>query len=380
MNILVICHYGNYYPEESSFVHAQTKEYVKLGHHVRVIVPVALGTLAWGYGRWRSEPRHLDGVDIHPIRYLSLSNYGKRWFNTFAAVNAIKYNLDNVLKNFDVDVIHAHTIGLDSKIGAYFKKITGAPLVITTHGSDTFLPQADGTLFRYRTVCNQADALVAVSSLLKRTLQLCGTNTSISVILNGYQRDNVVFGGEKRDGLILQAGSLIKRKRTNTTICAVSLLHKIIPNVRLEVVGEGPEQEDLQRLVETLKIQEAVQFCGQITNSKLLKKMSEAQFFIMPSVNEGFGIVYLEAMSSGCITIGTENEGISDLIVNGVNGFLVPPDNPEAIARVIEWCMKNREEALSIAERGKRVSLELTWEKNAKEYIALFRELIGECK
>ncbi len=95
----------------------------------------------------------------------------------------------------------------------------------------------------------------------------------------------------------------------------------------------------------------------------------------MPSINEGFGIVYLEAMASGCITIGTEGEGIADLIVSGENGFLVPPDNPEAIVKVVEWCLEHPEEADGIAENGRKDALALTWEKNAAEYIKLFKEL-----
>ena len=96
----------------------------------------------------------------------------------------------------------------------------------------------------------------------------------------------------------------------------------------------------------------------------------------MPSIPEGFGIAYLEAMASGCITIGTEGEGIADLIVSGKNGFLVPPDDPDSIVRVIEWCLEHPEEADIIAERGRKDALGLTWEYNAKQYINLFQELL----
>ena len=85
--------------------------------------------------------------------------------------------------------------------------------------------------------------------------------------------------------------------------------------------------------------------------------------------------MYLEAMACGCVTVGTEGEGIADLIVSGENGFLVPPDDPEAIVRVIEWCLEHPAEAGAIAERGRRDALELTWEKNAKQYLKLFKEL-----
>lgn len=104
--------------------------------------------------------------------------------------------------------------------------------------------------------------------------------------------------------------------------------------------------------------------------------MAACQFFVMPSHPEGFGIVYLESMANGCITIGTEGEGIADLIHSGENGFLVPADDPDSIVQVIEWCLANPEKAAAIAERGRQDALALTWERNAAQYLALFQTLL----
>ena len=82
-------------------------------------------------------------------------------------------------------------------------------------------------------------------------------------------------------------------------------------------------------------------------------------------------------MASGCVTIGTEGEGIAVLIISGENGFLVPPDDPDAIVQTIEWCLGHPDKASAIAERGRRDALNLTWEKNAKQYTALFQEFSG---
>ena len=80
-------------------------------------------------------------------------------------------------------------------------------------------------------------------------------------------------------------------------------------------------------------------------------------------------------MANGCITIGTEGEGIADLIVSGENGFLVPPDDPQAIVQVIEWCLAHPGEAAAIAERGRQDAQGLTWASNARQYIKLFEEV-----
>ena len=119
-------------------------------------------------------------------------------------------------------------------------------------------------------------------------------------------------------------------------------------------------------------------FLGQIPNEDVLAEMAKARFYVMPSVREGFGIVYLEAMASGCITIGTQGEGIADLIESGVNGFLVPPDDPETIVRVIERCLADPALRETVACRGRDDARSLTWVHNARQYVALFESLVSE--
>ena len=138
------------------------------------------------------------------------------------------------------------------------------------------------------------------------------------------------------------------------------------------MIGWGREQENLKNLCISLGVSDSVRFVERIPNAEVLAEMAKTQFFCMTSVREGFGIVYLEAMASSCITIGTQGEGIADFIENGKNGFLVPPDDPEAIVQVMEWCLAHPQEAATIAARGEAAARELTWEANAKKYLELF--------
>ena len=119
-----------------------------------------------------------------------------------------------------------------------------------------------------------------------------------------------------------------------------------------------------------------VVFAGQLSNQEVQERMSEAAYFAMPSVREGFGIVYLEAMAAGCIVIGTEGEGIADVITHGENGFLVPADDPEAIVRVIRSCMEDPRLAAAVAENGRKTALAMTWPYNAAQHQELFEKLM----
>ena len=115
---------------------------------------------------------------------------------------------------------------------------------------------------------------------------------------------------------------------------------------------------------------------GQVSNQVVMEEMAKAQFFVMPSIREGFGIVYIEAMAAGCITIGTEGEGIADLIVSGENGLLVPPNDPDAIVCRIMECLNNPKKAAAIAKRGREAATALTWERNISCYTKVFASLI----
>lgn len=377
MNILVICHYGLYRNFSLSFVHAQVQAYVALGHRVRVIVPIAVGKRDWAGRRFSGtlSRRTVGGVELYLLRHFSLSHLGKEHFNTAMALRTLQKHLDGILDGFAPDVIHAHTLGPDSLLGAWSKQYLNVPLVVTTHGSDTSIPIAQGRGEVLKISCDHADAIVAISSALAKKVCTCGTKTPVSVILNGFHLESLPKATTKQNLSFIQVGHLQEQKRVHITICAFAQFYGRHPDAVLTIVGQGPERKKLEALCQELGVLSAVRFLGEIQNQKVLEELRKAQFFVMPSVNEGFGIVYLEAMASGCITIGTEGEGIADLIVSEKNGFLISPDNPDAIVQVIDWCLAHPKQAEEIAKQGRKDALGLTWEKNAAQYIRLFGEL-----
>lgn len=379
MNILIVCHAGMYQDISSSFIHAQAEAYAALGHRVRAIVTNPFGkTDRSGQCFFPAVTvQNVSGVEIVDMRTISLSNFGEKGLNLFFAKLTAWLHFSKILSDFRPNVIHAHTLGTDSALGAWLKKKLQCPLVVTTHGSDTAVRIEQGRAAELKPLCDGADRVVAVSSALAAKLKTCGTKTPVEVILNGFRiRSLPAVSEERAQCAVVQVGHLIKQKHFDVTLRAFARLKKEYPAAQFTVVGQGSEREALEALADELGVSESVHFLGQLPNEAVLAEMSKAQFFCMPSVREGFGIVYLEAMASGCVTIGTEGEGIADLIVSGENGVLVPPEDPDAIARVIEWCLQHPEESESIAQQGRRDALSLTWGKNAENYVKLFTSLI----
>lgn len=375
MNILVVSDYGLYRDLSFSFVHNQVREYANLGHRVRVIVPIGLGKTGFD-GKRLGKPlirRSVDGLELFYLRYVTLSAYGAGGFNDFSVRISLAMHLGTILVDFPPDVIHAHTLGFDSTLGAWLKEKTDCPLVVTSHGSDCAIPLGQGRGDYLRQCCNQADVVVAVSTNLANKIKSTQTTTPVRTVLNGF---NLQYRAEKPKTAcsFLQVCNLIGQKRADVTIRAFAEIRKTCPQAVLTIVGQGPQKEALEALCRELQVADAVRFTGQLPNRKVMEEMAEAQFFVMPSVQEGFGIVYLEAMASGCITIGTEGEGISDVIIDGKNGFLVPGDDADAIVRKVSCCLEHPELCSNVVKKGMEDALTLTWSRNAQQYIKIFKE------
>lgn len=377
MNILVVTHYQGDGSPCASFIHEQVRAYEELGHNVRCVISVPFFKRDFNNERFSSVLKNetVDGIEYYFYRYLSISRLGSKSFNARSAIVISSIIRSKVLKEFTPDIIHAHTLGEDSEIGYYFKKIVGVPLVVTSHGSDAFLPLRAGRKVYLKNCIESSDCVVCVSGKIAGELKSLKPTTQIKVILNGFNKNESFVSRKKKRLLINQTGSLISRKKQDVTIKAVSILKKKYPDVRLDIIGEGPQKECFEKLCEQEGIVDNVTFKGQLSNENVQKLMSESQFFVMPSIREGFGIVYLEAMAAECITIGTLGEGISDVITSGVNGFLVAPDSAEAIADIIDWCVENKDRSRQVARNGRKDSESLTWTTNAKKYIDIFADL-----
>ena len=380
MNILVVVHYhyqGIGVPT-ALFVHEQMKAFVKLGHRVRVLVPTPVGKVGqdgkrFGPAIYRET---VDGIEHVFLRHPSFSNYGKKWLNGWCARTVMEQHLREILKDFQPDVIHAHKLGTNTYLAAALRRHVGCPLVFTSHGETGCEEPWMSSPQLIRRYAEQADQVVCVSSAIRRCVTNAGARVPQSVILDGFAVEHVKEAGGQRPLSVMQASHLTAQKRLPVTLRAFARFQQNHPAARLTVMGQGTEREKLEALSRELGVEAAVRFTGEVPNAEVLAEMGKARFFCMPSVHEGFGIVYLEAMASGCITIGTEGEGIADLIENGKNGFLVPPDDPDAIVAVMEWCLAHPEEAAAIAAQGRQDALSLTWERNAKQYLALFETLL----
>ena len=135
------------------------------------------------------------------------------------------------------------------------------------------------------------------------------------------------------EGRLLCAARLVPQKGIDVLLHAVSMVRATLAGVTLAVLGDGPERQALASLAERLGLGSAVEFRGAVKD--VAPYLAQAGIFVLPSRFEGFPLALLEAISAGLPVVATEVDGNVDIVRNGVDGLLVPPDDPSALANAL---------------------------------------------
>lgn len=151
---------------------------------------------------------------------------------------------------------------------------------------------------------------------------------------------------------ILFIGGNMQRKGLPTLIRAASIVLENFPDAEFWIVGQDRCLPKIKKLCVQYKVLHAFKFFGWKSRDELLNMYSNVDVFVMPSLAEAFGMVYLEAMASGVPVIGTSVGGVPELIIDGYNGALVEPMNHKQLANMIIEVLKNKKLRMDLVEKG----------------------------
>jgi phosphatidylinositol alpha-1,6-mannosyltransferase len=182
--------------------------------------------------------------------------------------------------------------------------------------------------------------------------------------------------------VMLSVGRLQARKGHDLAIAALDLVRREVPNLRYVIVGDGEERPRLERLVTDRGLSRLVTFVGKVEEDDLPRYYAASDFFVHPNrVHgddfEGFGIVFVEAASSGLATIGGASGGVPEAVEDGVTGLLVRGDDVDELASVVRRLSTDTELRRRLGDAGReRVLRYFTWERAAGQIDDLQASLI----
>ncbi len=339
-----------------------------------------------------SNPIRLD-PSIPRIHYheVEVSNYPLFQYPPYCL--ALASRMADVAQTYQLDLLHVHyaiphsiSALLARQMTAAFKeKARRLPFITTLHGSDVTLVGVDSSYFGItKFSIEQSDGITAISEDLRRdTVDIFGVENEIRVIYNfvncdTYKPDPDRAGiaafapnGEK---LLIHVSNFRPVKRILDCVRILAEVRKHA-NVRLLMVGDGPERGPAEHLAWTLGVKDHIDFLGKQDHVERLIRL--AHVILMPSEMESFGLAALEAMACGVPPVSTRVGGVPELITDGVDGFLEGVgDIPRLAARVTELVTDASLHARMAAADRKTASTRFCSEKIIPQYEAYYKQVL----
>jgi len=284
------------------------------------------------------------------------SNSPKYFFPLAAYHLAVKLHQKN---NYDaVWAVMANQAGMAA---ALFKwKFPQMPFLLTLQEGDDL----NSFSYRFRLIAprlfgvfKSADQIQVISNYLCAWARRMGTTAPISVVPNGVDLEKFSAPGRPASGwkvnpVVITTSRLVKKNGMDTLIEAMQFLPK---NIKLLIVGSGPEEKNLKLQVDNLKLQERVEFAGAIRPEEIPAYLGRADVFVRPARSEGLGNSFLEAMAAGVPIVGTPVGGIPDFLHDpqwqgeflpfgkdlpwGQTGWFCEVGNPKSVAEKISYIL-----------------------------------------
>ena len=264
-------------------------------------------------------------------------------------------------------------------LGWLGKKLSGIPYIISLRGGDVpgFRTYDFGTLHKLagpvlNMLWKQSDAVVGNSKGLKALANKFAPDIHCHIIHNGVDTEFFKLKESFREDFhIVFTGRLVHQKGVDTVIKSLSELKKY--NWTFTIIGDGPARVDLEDPVQSLRLDDKVQFLGWKTRAEIRDIYNDASIFVFPSRDEGMSNAVLEAMSAGLTVIASDIQGNQDVIQDQITGFLAPVDAVDIWKEKIEIVFNAPGLTRDIGLAANRhVEEHFSWSKVANAY----RELI----
>ena len=384
----------------SAHLFVSARKILSLGYDVEVLAPHQRGLRFF---------EKIEDIIIHRFRY-SLDRYERLAYHGNMQ-QLVRENLLNKLiflfflfsffwkasklaAKEETRLIHAHWWIPSGLVGVWVSRVTGKPLLITTHGTDIMILSSSKALrVLAGFVFSRADCITVVSTFLKQKLRsiLQIPSTKIKVLpmpvdlesFSPFEKAGLVEaypqGEAKKRKKILCVARYTKQKRLDTLLDALALLKEEGLNFEAILIGEGEEEENLKRMIENEALADRVSLLPLMSQEKLGHHYIESDVLVLPSVDEGFGLVLVEAQLCQTPVIGADSGGIPDIIESEKTGLLFPPGNARALAGSIKRILLEKELAGKLASNAyEKARTSFSPDNIAGAFVSIYDGLISK--
>lgn len=329
---------------------------------------------------------NLFSIPLENSVYFSIPKHYFRATSNYSFLLHVMPRIKKLHQQYQFDVVHAHgeIAGL-AAINAHKK--WRIPSVVTIHGIDMCPRMTTGiaqNMFDH--VFNEANRVIYVGEALRTHFsETSKKNARSCIVHNGCYFPSTIkntLSVQRNDAIvqIISVSNLNEGKGVDITLEALSRLNKRgVSNWNYTIIGDGPERNRLQQFVRENQMTTQVQFLGACSHDLVYENLAKSDIFCLPSYREAFGIAYVEAMAHGLLTIGVKGQGPEAFIVDNQSGFLVEPNNADALADRLANAMMQWHTMESIRLQGQEYVLtHFTWEKHAEKLISVYKDVICE--
>jgi N-acetyl-alpha-D-glucosaminyl L-malate synthase BshA len=328
------------------------------------------------------------------VRFHRVETPGYPLFREPQYLLALANRLVQVARACQLDIIHAH-YAIPHAAAAYLARqilASGAggaktvPRTITTlHGTDVTILGSDPSYRETVAFCiDQSDAVTAVSASLRAdTRRAMPVARDITVIpnfidLDVYRRkpDPALRARycKSVERLVIHLSNLRPVKQVDAVVRVFSQIRARVP-ARLLIVGEGPELGRAEQLIDELGIGAQVELIGEAQD--VVGLLSVSDLFLLPSLQESFGLSALEAMACGVPVVASNVGGLPEVVADGVTGFLHPPDATSQMAESAIRILSDPELHARMAAEGVRLAAErFSADRIVPQYEALYEQTL----
>lgn len=340
-----------------------------------------IGVLASHVRFIRRRPRQYLTSLVHLIR----DNLGKRKLLVAALVVFLKaVHAANLMSQANIDHVHGHFARHAALAGLIITRLTGITYSFTAHGSDIHVDR--------RMLCRklgEASFAVAISDFNRIVMEdECGATARAKVKVLHCGVDTELFRprvGDRESSRgplrILCVGTLHEVKGHVHLISACALLRDMGIDFSCRLVGRGPDEESIRRMIERLGLQDQVKLVGALPRDAVIEELHQANVLATPSVRsargqrEGIPVALMEAMSCGLPVVASRLSGIPELVADDQNGLLVTPGDAQELAQALSRLAIDPELRRRLGEEGRRsIERDFDLHVNAGRLVAMFRE------